>query len=243
MDARYPNLAIVVRSRIASRRRRGFTFVELVLGMLVTTLVMGAVAALMSAVAQGWTQSAAVTMTATADAQVHLRLQKILRAARQLGYLRTGALDGSSAAQAAVLIWKGDANLDGVPQYSELAILEYYPSNAAADASTIREYQIVWPSSFTAAQKTANDTNVDSADNYNALYGVTLYNALMARPYLAYTIITRNVVGAEFHRIDNANRVRPALEYLVTLQHGTATDTEYGTVAERAPTTLPVAQR
>src|SRR2546423_9591081 len=120
------------------RRPAGFTFVELMIGLVVTALVMGALAGLTTAVAQGWKQGDTTQTTTNVTTQTHLRVKRYLRAARLLGYCEVGSLDNPNCAQAAELFWKGDANADNQIQFSELALLEYHPNPDPNDRQTLR---------------------------------------------------------------------------------------------------------
>ena len=131
--------------RTTSPSRRGFTVFELMLGMIVTSLVLGASAALLSAVAQGWTQSESAGNGSNRVAMTHIRLQRVLRAAKQLGACRPGSIEGTDSA--ALLIWKGDANLDNKVQFSELALLEHTPGDGK-----LRCYEVNYTNSWTDAQ-------------------------------------------------------------------------------------------
>src|SRR5690242_4745337 len=96
----------------SSRRRRGFTVMELTMGMVVMAMVMGAVAGLLGAAGQGWKQAESSEATASSSAQAHLRLRRIFQQARQIGYFQSGSLYTVSAGgEAAALIWKRDTNL------------------------------------------------------------------------------------------------------------------------------------
>jgi Tfp pilus assembly protein FimT len=223
------------------RTARGFTVMELMMGIAITAMVMGATAALMGAVGQGWQQSESTDQSASTATQAHLRLQRIIKSAKQLGYYRAGSFASPSSANgAAVLMWKADTNLDGKAQYSELAVLEYHHDADPYDAMTIRQYQILSSSTQADAQ-----TEIDSTDYYNVLYSSTFYTQFMQRSDLAYTIVARNVAAAEFHKTDSSSKIRPAFEYVLSLKRGTSdqTEVEYGTAAERVATTLPVSQR
>src|SRR5437867_13274754 len=63
---------------------RGFTLVELMIGMIVTALVTGAAAALLSAVAQGWKQSGESSNSSNIVMQTPMRLQTVIGAATRL---------------------------------------------------------------------------------------------------------------------------------------------------------------
>ena len=73
------------------RRRRGFTFVELCLGLVITTLVMGAMAAFSMAMASAW-KSAEKTQSLTLRGHhAILRIEKEVRNARLIGASRAGS--------------------------------------------------------------------------------------------------------------------------------------------------------
>jgi hypothetical protein len=202
---------------------------ELMLGMIVTSLVVGATAALLSAVAHGWTASESAGNGSNRVAMAHIRLQRALRAAKQLGAVRTGSIEGTDSA--ALLIWKGDANLDNKVQFSELALLEHDPGDGK-----LRYYEVNYPNNWTDAQKTAADTP-DLADD--DIYDDSSIDSFKAGTYVEATVLVEYVSGAEFHKYDGASVTRPRFEYLLNFTSGSTTETEYGSVTSRAPTTLP----
>jgi type II secretory pathway pseudopilin PulG len=216
------------------RHRGGFTLMELVIGMMVTALVTAASAALLSAVAQGWTQSDTAQDNSLAIIQTHMRLQRVLRSAKQLGLCKTGAIEGSSAAS--ILIWKGDANLDSQVQFSELALLEHDPADGV-----IRYYEVVYPSNWTVAQQAAADTPALANDE---IYDESAIDSFKAIAYVQATVLARGVTGAEFHRYDSSTTVRPSLDYVLKFPGSNGSDArlEYGSVTVRTPSTLPSSQ-
>jgi type II secretory pathway pseudopilin PulG len=222
----------------ATRARCGFTLIELMLGMVVTTLVMAAIGGVMTAVARGWSQSEDTQATSNITSQTHLRLQRILKAAKQLGACRPGALDGTAAQSAALMIWKADANADGKVQFSELGLIAYEPG-ATADSSEIRYYEVAYPSTWTLAQKQTADTPALANDEIYKDSDITTFRTMAN---VRSTVLARSIAGTEFHRADGATVVRPTFEYLLNFQKGSTTELEYGTVAVRTPTTLPASQ-
>jgi prepilin-type N-terminal cleavage/methylation domain-containing protein len=214
----------------------GFTLVELMIGLVVTALVMAALAGLTTAVAQGWKQSETTQSTTNVTTQVHLRVQRSLRAARLLGVCEIGSLDNTACAQAACLFWKGDANADNQIQFSELALLEYHPEADPNDRQTLRLYQVVWPAGWTAAQKAAADTTI--ADN-NEIFDENEIDTFKNMTYVTYSVVARNVYGAEFHKHDGAQIIRPTLDYILVFPDG---QTEFGSVVARCPNILPKEQ-
>ena len=225
-----------------SRRARGrtaaaFTLMELVLGMLVTGLVMIAVGALMSAVAQGWEQSGETQATSTYRVQAHARIQKILKSAKQLGAVRAGSIDGNYQ-PAGVMIWAEDANGDNAVQFSELGLL-VHEGDVGTSSGYIAYYDVSYPASWTAAQKTAADTPALANDE---IYDDANIDTFRALANVRMTLLASNVVGAVFTRTDGVNVTRPSLDYTLKFEKNETTELEYGAVALRTPTTLPVSQ-
>jgi len=197
--------------------RSAFTLVELMCGLVVTALIMAAVSGLLTAVAQGWKQSAAIQASTNVTSLTHLRLQRQLKAARLLGACRSGALDNTAAQEAAILFWKGDANLDNKIQFSELALLEYHSSGDPNDAQTVRLYQVVWPTGWQAAQKASNDTTIA---NNNEIFDDGEIATFKAMTYVTYSVIARHIQGAEFHKYDGSTTIRPRLDYMLVYTSG-----------------------
>jgi type II secretory pathway pseudopilin PulG len=104
-------------------RQRGFTLVELCLGLLATAMIGSALAAFTVTIGKGWQASGGAQSTSLSSAAATLRIQEIVRNARLTGKCDPGALDGS--ASAAVLLWLEDTNGDGVIQVNECAMIEY----------------------------------------------------------------------------------------------------------------------
>ena len=215
----------------AARRSRAFTLVELMLGLLVTALVMGALAALLAAVAQGWQYSEESQHNSSLVAQAHMRLQRVLKSASLVGAVRTGALNNSAAKSAAMMIWKYDANNDWRIQYSELAVLAYHPPGAPENEECICYYEL---------NSDATDTTLASNDE---IYDDANIDLFMTSGDVSHIRLARNVAGCTFKKNDTYGRTRPTVEYLFTIRDGDTTQTEYGSAALRTPATMPVSQR
>ena len=200
--------------------------------MIVTALVTGAVAALLSAVAQGWQQSGESSNSSNIVMQTHLRLQKVIRAAKQLGACRSGSIEGT--ASASLLIWKADTNLDNKVQFSELGLLQHDPADGK-----LRYYEVNYPSGWTAAQKTAADTPNLAND---AIYDDASIDSFKTLSYVSASVLSRGISGAEFHEYDGASVTRPRFEYLLNFGSGSSIETEYGSVASRTLATLLTSQ-
>jgi hypothetical protein len=224
---------------VKRRRVGGFTFVELMLGLVVTALVTAALSVLLAAVAQGWKQGESTQSASTLTAQAHLRLQRYLKAAALVGAVREGSIDNSSAKSAAMLIWKNDDNRDWKIQFSEVALLEYSPAGATKDQNTIRYYRAK-TSGLTAQEQADAATALPSN---NDLYTDANIEDFKKCSYVTYTVVAKNVLGCVFHKTDAYTAARPEVDYILRLSGASGTETDLGTVALRTPATMPVEQR
>jgi hypothetical protein len=107
-----------------NKRCAAFTFVELCLGLLVTTLVLGALASFALAMASAWKHAEQSQSLNVRGQQTVLRLAEMLHRAKLLGPVRAGALN-SPVSSAAVIFWAEDANSDGLIQGKEVAMIEH----------------------------------------------------------------------------------------------------------------------
>jgi hypothetical protein len=224
--------------QILDFKSAAFTMAEMIMGLAVTALVAAAAAGMISAVGQGWKQTQSVQQTSSITTNSALRIQNIIRLARQLGTCRTGSLNGYPSQGAAVMLWKGDINGDGKTQFSELAMLEHHP-DPDPSKGTILYWDVAFPSSWNAAQKAAADSIM--ADN--AIYSATVIDDFKTMANVRSTVKASGVAGAVFRKIDGSTTTRPKLEYQLKLRQSDGTNvTEYGTTAMRPPATLPAGQ-
>ena len=105
-------------------RRRGFTFIELCFALLITSMVLGAIASISLAMGQAWKRSEELESLTLRARQAGVRIADVVRNGKLLCFSRAGSLDGASQG-AAVLIWKEDTNGDGKIQGSELEMIEH----------------------------------------------------------------------------------------------------------------------
>jgi prepilin-type N-terminal cleavage/methylation domain-containing protein len=138
--------------------RRGFTLMELVFGVLILSLIAGAVAGLTRAVAMDWEQS---EQTQTVDLRASLiaaRLESMLRQAKYIGLVRPGSLDGSASKPAAVMLWLNDSDGSGTMTFPELGLLQHDTSS-----NTLYLYTVKFPSGWSATQIASWNTAVSYA--------------------------------------------------------------------------------
>lgn len=107
--------------------KSGFTFIELCLGLVVTMLVMSALAAFSLAMANAW-RSAETTQSLTLRGHHAIaRIESEIRNARLIGVCRTGSSEGVGDG-AAVMLWKSDLNGDGYIQGDECSMIAHDPT-------------------------------------------------------------------------------------------------------------------
>ena len=218
--------------------RAGFTLMELVMGMIVTGLVMSAIAALLSAVAMGWQQSGATQETSTHRVQAHARMHRLLKGVKQIGAVRGGSIHGT-ATPAAAMLWKGDANGDNKVQFSELALL-IHEGGVGTSEGYLAYYDVAYPANWSAEQVSEADT---PALPDNDIFKDSSINWFRTLDHVRSTLVMTNVVGATFTRTDGANITRPSLDYVLTIDKGDGPHVEYGTASVRPPAALPASER
>jgi prepilin-type N-terminal cleavage/methylation domain-containing protein len=95
-------------------RRRGFTMAELLMALLVSSIILGAVASLASALDCANAQTVQMNRRQTALRFTTVRIAELIKQSKRIFSLPT----------AGVALWTGDANDDGFINASELAYVE-----------------------------------------------------------------------------------------------------------------------
>lgn len=187
------------RTNLGLSRHRGFTLVELSIGLVVMALVGGALASFTIGVARGWQASGGSQSASLSSAAATMRIQQIVRNARLTGKCDTGALDGSSAA--AVLLWMDDSNNDGVIEENECALLEYDAASRSILKRTIP------------AGGPTTSMNYATFSSSSTLIAYFRNDATVTQP------IARDVDGATFFaNAGNGTTDLPTLEFCLKFQ-------------------------
>lgn len=202
-------------------RSSGLTIVELSIGLAIVGLIGLAVTSFTFATAAAWRGSTVGQTMENAAHVTAVRLQDELRQACYFGAWRAGSLTPSpTSPPAAVLLWDGDRNADGMIQQSELAMLEYDPTTRKLYARRHRAPKVdrVWSNAeFTSP--TAIDT-----------FGATGRRVAVVSNVTGLTVRVRQ---------DLNSTVRPRLEYRMNCFVGDASTEFVGVVALRAPSRPP----
>ena len=114
----------------AHTARHGMTLVELCIGIVLTTLVLGALSAVWFAVAHNWKKGAGTQSVNLTAAQANARLESAFRSAKYIFQCSPGSVDGGASTPGSVFFWRADnwVNLsDGAVQIGELGLVEHDP--------------------------------------------------------------------------------------------------------------------
>jgi len=231
-----------LRSNFGGGRRVGplrcaFTLVELIMGMIVITLVMAAMAAIMTTVAQAWTNGEIGHSTPMLANQVFARVRNNLASAL---YIITPA-DGSSSSD--VMYWRADDIVaDGLVEAGEIALIEEDPST-----NSLYFYRSLPTTQMNAGQLTAASVPY----NYAALSALTpatvkswsfiQKTALGGPGSTTGTTDPLNVTAAIFfvNNMNDSTTQLPIVEFVLTLTRDGLSQTIYNTATVRAPAKKP----
>lgn len=214
------------------RRFRGFTLIEMSLGITITAMVMAAVATMTFAVSTQWQSDQVAQSINVQSTQAEARVQRIIRQAKLTGLVRTGgSILYPSNTVACVMFWLNDANDDNKIQFSEMGLLQFDKTN-----SKLLLYSVVWPAGWTAAQKTAADTNMSKTD----LTSTTAPEDFKALQYVTSSVLTKNVTGVSLG-VGSAGSTtqRPKLDVILKLKVGAVEKIEYFSAVLRGPINTP----
>jgi hypothetical protein len=213
-------------------RRPGMTLVELSIGLVVTTIVMGALFALWFGVANAWntsTSSQGVALTGNLAAS---RLESTFRAAKFLCQYTVGSADGTTSPAGSVFFWKSDAwTADGAVQIAELALVEHDPV-----AKRLYLYEALPTTSMSADQQTRASLRVTWAEVVASGAPATF----KGYDFVQKKVLSEAVTGAAFNCPSPKPGSRPSLEFTLTISRPGGNMLVYGGAALRAPTTRPL---
>ncbi|MCC6422665.1 MAG: prepilin-type N-terminal cleavage/methylation domain-containing protein [Phycisphaerales bacterium] len=221
----------ITREKQLRSSHRGLTLPELMIGLCIMAIVMGALGAFSSALATGWRQSELIQDDSMNASQVTLRLQSMLRNARLYGLLVPGRTPDDSDPPAMLAFWMSDDDGDSQMKLSEVGLLEHNPSD-----QTLLFYRVVWPDSYSAAQKASFDQHVSYANLNDNTFAATF----KALPYVSSVVLARGVAG---FRIAKQGVALPAVSYVLTFDREGRREVLAGSATIRAynyaPTTQP----
>ena len=200
-------------------RHRGFTFVELMIGIVVTSIVLTALAVFTFGVGQSWQESDSAQSAFLAGSVGVDRLNSIVRAAQMIDPSPiNGSLDNSTS-PASCMLWTDNYLIDGHIQYCEMTLLQYDETN-----QRLVKYSL---------PQTANNANTQVA-------GLMSSASFKALPNIVETSVVNSVTGCQIFSINpGSSTPRPSLEFVLQLKtnKGSSSSLVYTTATVRCPET------
>lgn len=216
-----------------SGQLRGFTLAELMMGMGIMAILIGALAGIVRAVADGWSSTENVQAIQVAARQGGMQLYRMLSGAKFVGLAvdddwtinSSGVKVASGGAAAQLMYWKHDNTMEyGKIQAEELALIEHDRAN-----KRLVLYELS-PTASSLVRKTAYTgtaiTHSPDAATFKALPGITS------------RALATGVTQVSFEAIyKGSTSQRQMVEFVLTFERGGQVRTEYGTVVLRGPVT------
>ena len=204
---------------------RGFTLVELMMGLLVMSIIFAALAGLSLAMSKGWSATSAQDNLQVARRQTSTQMYYNVRSAKYIGAATADTTSGGSGSGAVVIFWKGDKDPGKVMYAYQIAVIEH-----DIPTSTLRIYQL--PQTASGAMIEFKDCDVDDAgdvDKFKKMTGVTCQ------------VIGRNVSSVSFKMLPvTSTRQSQMLEFQIRYKSGEQEQLEYGTATVRVPQAPPL---
>ena len=203
---------------------RAFSLAELIIGLLVLSIVGGAVAAVAAAVSRGWQAGEATTTANLTVARTMLRIQDRMQLVKLIGQWRAGSVSSpGSVPGAAILFWRDDDNGDSLMQLDETQLMEYDPAT---------KNLLVWEPEF---PDPATRAWFNGPFPTSMLTGSTAISDYKQLAYKRTFPIARDVLGMSFNVITPATASqRLTVEFQLKFKGPMGESVEYGTAAARA---------
>lgn len=217
--------------------RAAFTLLELIMGMVVVSLVAGALAAFTAAAGQNWQGAESPQSLPVTQTVISHRIQHIISNARSVGVISSGSLDTSSTQTAGVMLWLMDGmNVGGNVQFQddklelgELGWLEYDPSSL-----TIKLYRSI--GTLSAIQSIRARISVSSAQFNTSTMPQNL--KVSGATFLTSEMLATNVAAAKFSSRNPSDiNGRPSVEFTIVLEQDGQKEVSYGNATLRNATT------
>jgi hypothetical protein len=165
------------------------------MAMVVTAMVMSALATFTLAMCSAWQSAGQVQTLTMIGNQVVLRIQNEIKNARLLGACSAGSSNGS-ASGAAIMIWKSDTNGDGLIQGSEVEMIYHDTANnqlmlysgTSADTATWSYSTVFTNSTVINTFKTGRTPTLFAPRIYGAMFQTTDASSTTLKPNLQFAL-------------------------------------------------------
>jgi len=201
---------------------------ELSIGLVITSMVMAALASTWHAVASAWAASGGTPGAGLTASVTVSRIEQRLRASRYVFQYASGAINTTPAKPAAIFYWKADnwnATADGVCQIGEMALIEHDPT-----AKRLYLYEPIASASMTTAQRTAAGITATAFD----MTDVSSPTTFKQLSFVSRAVLTEAVPAVAFAMPAQTTGGRPLIEFTLKVTRPEGTLLFYGSCAQRA---------
>ena len=202
----------------------------MLIGMVITSIALAALAAVTFAVGVNWRTAEAVESSYMAGSQINARFGQYFRAAAKLGASHAGTLTSSGTA-AAMFFWKGDVesvtypNGDGKIEFNEIGLIAYDQASEEVRLYSVSDWDSWTPAAQAAANVLASSLYINTAANMTDFK--TACNG--------YKVLLKNCTGMV---IKSYTSDTPTVEYVVNIRRPDGSvGTYYSTLTLRASQT------
>jgi Tfp pilus assembly protein PilW len=229
------------------RRRHAMTLVELSVGLLITTIVIGALSSVWIAVGDTWRKSSSSQTQTLRTSQAVTRLEGVFRQAKYVCQLTPGSATDATAAPASAFFWRLDywnaagdvsnpatfatAVPDNLVQVAELSLVEY-----DAAAKRLYLYQAKDPAAMNSTERAAAGT-VWTWTDLSKSSNLTVFKGLS---YVQRKVLSEGIAGAAFNMPTATAGGRPIIEFTLTIPQTGGNALIYSVASLRAPAARPL---
>ena len=223
------------------------TLLELSIGLLITTIVIGALSSLWIAVGDTWRKSTSSQTQTLRASQAVTRLEGTFRQAKYVCQLTAGSVTDSTAAPASAFFWRSDfwnaagdvSNAaafvtpvqDNLVEVAELSLVEY-----DASAKRVYLYQAKDAAAMTSTERAAAGTVWTWAD-LSKSSNLTVFKGLS---YVQKKVLSEGVGAIAFNMPAAKTGGRPVIEFTLTLPQTGGSALIYSVASLRAPAARPL---
>jgi Tfp pilus assembly protein PilW len=229
------------------RPRHAMTLVELSIGLLITTIVIGALSSLWIAVGDTWRKSSSSQTQTLRAGQIVTRLEGTFRQAKYVCQLTPGSVTETSAAPASAFFWRSDywnaagdvsnpaafstAVTDNLVEVAELSLVEY-----DAASKRLYLYQAKDPAAMNSTERAAAGT-VWTWTDLSKSSNLTVFKGLS---YVQQKVLSEGVSAVAFNMPTARAGGRPIIEFTLTMPQTGGTALIYSVASMRAPAARPL---
>jgi type II secretory pathway pseudopilin PulG len=222
---------------------KGFTLVELCLGIALTALVLGALASFLLAMSRAWQSTENTNASILAATQISKRVERELSSAKYIGAVS----NGSGGGNASVFYWADDnfgGVSDGAVQFGEMRMIEFDTAGRSILLRRAKPIGSMTPEQLAEASRVISALETDDPAVAAFFKTRSFVDSPLPLGGRGTSFTTAGTQGLEIDRVlfsrernrdENAQNVR----FVLGVKNRAAQAVQSATVALRAPTTRP----